>query len=103
MAYKPYVKERDQENRLNELKSILINKGLLDEDEELVVEMLEDLTQFAYLTGCITKRDVKRLLDLTDSETKAKLKSWKLWNEGNRSCGLTRNPFSEGWKLIKKK
>jgi len=87
--------------RLQELTGILIRQGLLDPEEEIIVEMMEDLTHFAYFTGCITKRDVKRLLGLSESETKAIIKSWKLWNEGNRSCGLTRNPFSEEWMLTK--
>jgi len=91
----------DKEARLEELKSILMEKGLLDRDEELIVEMMEDLAHFAYFTGCITKGDVKRLLGLSDREAKAIIRSWKLWNEGNRSCGLTRNPFSEEWKLTK--
>ncbi|MBW1679653.1 MAG: hypothetical protein JRJ08_05865 [Deltaproteobacteria bacterium] len=92
----------DKETRLEELKTILIKEGLLDNDEELIAEMMEDLAHFAYFTGCITKSDVKRLLSLTDEEAKSKIKSWKLWNEGNRSCGLTGNPFSEGWNLVKK-
>ena len=91
----------DKEARLQELKTILMKKGLLDREEELIVAMMEDLTHFAYFTGCITKKDVKRLLGLSDREAKAILRSWKLWNEGNRSCGLTRNPFSEEWTITK--
>ena len=91
----------DKEARLQELKTILMRKGLLDQGEELIVEMMEDLAHFAYFTGCITKSDVKRLLGLSDRESKALIRSWKLWNEGNRSCGLTRNPFSEEWKITK--
>lgn len=93
----------DQAVRLEELKKILIKKGLLDKDEEIIVEMMEDLVHFAYFTGCITKKDVKRFLGLTDEATKAKIKSWKLWNEGNRSCGLMRNPFSEEWDVAKER
>ena len=92
----------DKRARLEELRTILIKKGLLEEDEETIVEMMEDLVHFAYFTGCIPKADVKRLLNLTDKETKALIKSWKVGDEGNRSCGLTRNPFSEGWSLVKK-
>ena len=95
-------KHNDEKDRLEELKSILMRKGLLDKDEELIVEMMEDLAHFAYFTGCITKREVKRLLNLTDEDTKTLIKSWKIWNEGNRSCGLTRNPFSEEWGLTRK-
>ena len=88
--------------KLGELRNLLLKKGLLDKNEELIVEMIEDLTHFAYVTGCITKNDVKRFLDLTDQEAKAKLRSWKSGDEGNRSCGLGRNPFSEEWKVTKK-
>ena len=93
------MKSRGREVSLSELRAILLNKGLLDENEEVVPEMLEDLAHFAYFTGCITKGDVRRLLGLTRKESKNIIKSWKLWDEGNRSCGLTRNPFTEEWTL----
>ena len=96
---KPY----DKASCLAELRSILLNKSLIDEDEEVVPEMLEDLAHFAYFTACITKGDVKRLLGLTGEEAKKLIKSWKLWDEGNRSCGLTRNPFTEEWAISKEK
>jgi hypothetical protein len=89
--------------RLEELKNILLKKGLLDKDEEIIEEMMEDLTHFAYFMGCITKRDVKRFLGLTDQEAKAKIRNWKVWQEGNRSCGLSRNPFTEEWNLTRAK
>ena len=56
----------DGKKRLEELKNILLKKGLLDKDEEIIEAMMEDLTHFAYFMGCITKSDVKRLLGLTD-------------------------------------
>ena len=87
--------------RLEEVKNILLKKGLLDKDEEIIEAMMEDLTHFAYFMGCITKRDVKRLLDLTDQEAKEKIKYWKAWQEGNRSCGLSTNPFTEEWNLTR--
>ena len=93
--------EYNKEERLQELRSILIAKGLLDEDEDTVVEMLGDLAHFAYFTGCITKSDVKRFLGLSREESKKIIKSWKMWDEGNRHCGLTRNPFTEEWTLAK--
>ena len=93
----------DSKARLEELKSILLKKGLLDNDDEIISEMMDDLTHFAYFTGCVTKRDVKRLLGLTDQEAKTKIKSWKVWHEGNRSCGLSRNPFAEEWNLTRAK
>ena len=93
----------DREARLNELRSILLSKGLMDEDEDVVPEMLGDLVHFAYFTCCITKGDVKRLLGVEGAEAKKIIKSWKLWDEGNRSCGLTRNPFTEEWALSKEK
>ncbi len=95
------MKKVDKKNSLAELRSILLRKSLMDEDEEVIPEMLEDLAHFAYFTGCITKGDVKRLLGITSKEAKEIIKSWKLWNEGNRSCGLARNPFSEEWFLSK--
>jgi hypothetical protein len=91
--------EHNKEASLEELRSILISKGLLDEEEEVIVEMLGDLAHFAYFTGCITKSDVRRLLGINSAEAKSVIKSWKLWDEGNRSCGLTRNPFTEEWGL----
>jgi hypothetical protein len=93
----------DGKKRLEELKNILLKKGLLDKDEELIEAMMEDLTHFAYFMGCITKSDVKRLLGLTDQEAKAKIRYWKVWQERNRSCGLSRNPFTEEWNLTRAK
>jgi len=93
----------DGKKRLEELKNILLKKGLLDKDEEIIEAMVEDLTHFAYFMGCITKSDVKRLLGLTDQEAKAKIRYWKTWQEGNRSCGLSRNPFTEEWNLTRVK
>jgi len=92
-----------KKTKLEELRGILINHGLLDQKEEIIVEMMEDLTHFAYFMGCITKKDVKRFLDLNDQQVKEKIKSWKKWNEGNRSCSLSRNPFTEEWKLERTK
>jgi len=37
----------DSKQRLEELKNILLKKGLLDEDEEIIEAMMEDLTHFA--------------------------------------------------------
>jgi len=93
----------DGKKRIEELKNILFKKGLVDKDEEIIEAMMEDLTHFAYFMGCITKSDVKRLLGLTDQEAKAKIRYWKIWQEGNRSCGLSRNPFTEEWNLTRVK
>ncbi len=89
--------------KLEKLRSILIREGLLDKDEEITGKMMEDLTHFAYFMGCITKKEVKWFLDLDERQAKEKIKAWKRWNEGNRSCGLNRNPFAEEWKLVREK
>lgn len=93
----------DGKKRLEELKNILLKKGLLDKDEEIIEAMMADLTHFAYFMGFITRRDIARLLGLTDQEAKAIIRRWKVWQEGNRSCGLSRNPFTEDWNLIRAK
>ncbi len=77
-----------------------MGRGLLDPEEELTGAMLGDLVQFAYFTGCLSKKDVQRLLDLSDREAANRIKEWKRWNEGNRSCNLRQNPFYEGWDVL---
>jgi|YNPNPStandDraft_1061719.scaffolds.fasta_scaffold37942_5 hypothetical protein len=85
--------------RLAEVRSILLRRGLIDADEELCEAMLEDLVHFAYVTGCIPKKDVQRFLGLSEEQATEKLRAWKRWQEGNRSCTLRHNPFSEGWSV----
>jgi hypothetical protein len=96
------IKRNDREACLEELRGLLAQRGLLSDAEELVVEMLEDLTHFAYFTGCITRKEVRRFLGVTEEQTRAIIRSWKQWDEGNRHCGLTRNPFAEEWRVAKK-
>jgi len=87
----------DPRQCLGEIRAILIKKELLDPGEELVESMLEDLVHYAYFTGCIPKGDVRRLLGLTASEAKERIRAWKQWQDGNRSCQLRQNPFYEEW------
>jgi len=82
---------------LEEIRGILSRKGLLDAGEELVEAMLEDLVHYAYFTGCINKGEVRRLLNLSADEARERIRAWKKWNEGNRSCQLRQNPFYEDW------
>ena len=89
--------EHDPRECLQEIRAILIRKDLLDPQEELAEAMLEDLVHFAYFTGCIPKGEVRRLLGLTAKEAKARIQSWKKWQDGNRSCQLRQNPFYEEW------
>ncbi len=84
---------------LAEVRRLLVEQHLLDPDEELIPEMLEDVVHFAYFTGCISKRDVQRFLGLDERQVSEKIRAWKRWNEGNRSCQLRQNPFYEGWSL----
>jgi hypothetical protein len=87
----------DPTKSLHEIRSILIRKGLLEPKEDLTEAMLEDLVHFAYFTGCVTKGDVRRLLGLTADEARERIRSWKMWQDGNRSCRLRQNPFYEEW------
>jgi hypothetical protein len=87
----------DPGEALREIRKILLRRGLLDPDEGLTETMLEDLVHFAYFTGCIPKGAVQRLLGLSDNETKERIRSWKKWQDGNRSCQLRQNPFYEEW------
>ena len=82
---------------LQETRTILIKKGLLEPDEELTEAMLEDLVHFAYFTGCVTKGEVRRLLGLSAGEARERIRAWKKWQDGNRSCQLRQNPFYEEW------
>ena len=82
---------------LKEIRAILIKKGLLEPDEELAEAMLEDLVHYAYFTCCIPKGEVRRLLGLSAKEAKERIRVWKKWQDGNRSCQLRQNPFYEEW------
>jgi len=84
---------------LREIRAILVKKGLLEPEEELTEQMLEDLVHFAYFTGCVPKGEVRRLLGLSAKETKERIRSWKKWQDGNRSCQLRQNPFYEDWPV----
>ena len=87
----------DPKQCLNEIRAVLVKKGLLDSEEELAETMLEDLVHYAYFTSCIPKGEVQRLLGLSAKETKDRIRSWKQWQDGNRSCQLRQNPFYEEW------
>ena len=87
----------DPKECLGEIRAILIKKGLLEPDEELAEAMLEDLVHYAYFTCCIPKGEVRRLLGLSAKEAKERIRVWKKWQDGNRSCHLRQNPFYEEW------
>ena len=89
--------EYDPKECLQEIRAILIRKGLLEPTEELTETMLEDLVHFAYFTGCIPKGEVRRLLGLSAGAAKGRIRAWKKWQDGNRSCQLRQNPFYEEW------
>lgn len=89
--------EHNSTEALERIRRILLEKGLLDRDEELGAAMLEDLVHYAYFTGCIAKGDVRDLLGLTAKEARERIRSWKKWHEGNRHCQLRQNPFYEDW------
>jgi hypothetical protein len=82
---------------LKEIRAILVKKGLLEPDEDLAEAMLEDLVHYAYFTCCIPKGVVRRLLGLSAREAKERIRAWKKWQDGNRSCQLRQNPFYEEW------
>ena len=87
----------DPGESLEEIRRILIKKGLLDKEEALAEAMLEDLVHYAYFTSCIPKADVRRLLGLSKKEARERIQTWKKWQEGNRNCQLRQNPFYEDW------
>jgi hypothetical protein len=89
----------DPKECLKEIRAILIKRGLLEPEEELTETMLEDLVHFAYFTGCVPKGEVRRLLGLTTREARERIRSWKKWQDGNRSCQLRQNPFYEEWPV----
>ena len=89
--------QHDPTASLKEIRTILIKKGLLDPDEGLTENMLEDLVHYAYFTSCIPKAEVRRLLGLSAREAKERIRVWKKWQDGNRSCQLQQNPFYAEW------
>lgn len=89
----------DPKESLKEIRAILIKRGLLDPEEGLTEAMLEDLIHYAYFTSCIPKGDVQRLLGLSAKEARERIRYWKQWQNGNRSCQLRQNPFYEEWPV----
>jgi hypothetical protein len=87
----------DPTESLKEIRAILIKKGLLDAQEGLSENMLEDLVHYAYFTSCIPKGEVRRLLGLSAKEAGERIRAWKKWQDGNRSCQLNQNPFYGEW------
>lgn len=87
----------DPTESLKEIRAILIKKGLLDAEEGLSENMLEDLVHYAYFTSCIPKGEVRRLLGLSAKEARERIRVWKKWQDGNRSCQLNQNPFYGEW------
>jgi hypothetical protein len=88
----------DPEQALEEICGILLKKGLVESREDYIVPMLEELVHYAYFTGCINRGEVQRLLHLSKEETRKRVRSWKMWQDGNRSCQLQQNPFYEDWQ-----
>jgi hypothetical protein len=86
------------EDALAEVCRILQRKGLVESPEEYTVPMLEDLVHYAYFTGCVNRGQVQCLLALSKEETRKRIRSWKQWVDGNRSCQINRNPFYEDWR-----
>ena len=73
-------------------------EGAPQPHEELAEAMLEDLVHYAYFTCCIPKGEVRRLfLGISAEEAKERIRVWKKWQDGNRSCQLRQNPFYEEW------
>lgn len=97
MGCEPTGPDHDPRESLEQIRRILLRKGILDPEEDLAVAMMEDLVHYAYFTGCITKGDVRRLLGLTAKQAREIIQSWKKWHEGNRHCQLRQNPFYEEW------
>jgi len=86
------------EQALAEICRILLKKGLVESPEEYTVPMLEELVHYAYFTGCVNRGEVQRLLGLNKEETRKRIRSWKQWQDGNRSCQIRQNPFYEDWQ-----
>jgi hypothetical protein len=91
--------KHDPTECLKEIRAILIKKGLLEPGEELAEAMLEDLVHYAYFTSCIPKGEVRRLLGLSAKEAGERIRVWKKWQDGNRSCQLNQNPFYGEWPV----
>ena len=85
------------EQALQEIRKILLARKLIGPQEEHTTHMLEDLAHYAYFTGCVNRGDIERLLNLSKEETRKRMRSWKMWQDGNRSCRLRQNPFYEDW------
>jgi len=88
----------DREQALGDVLRVLRRKGLVGPEDAYTAPMLEELVHYAYFTGCINRGEVQRLLHLSTEETRKRVRSWKMWQDGNRSCQIRQNPFYEDWQ-----
>jgi hypothetical protein len=74
---------------------ILDRNELLKERLPFTPGLVEEAVFFCYKMRLVSQGDVKRLLDLDRGELKKLINQWNSGDEGNCTCRLARNPFSE--------
>lgn len=75
--------------------NLLEKKNLLKERLPFTPALLEEAVFFAYKMRLVTQGQVKALLGLTKEDLKKLINQWNSGDEGNCTCRLARNPFSE--------
>jgi hypothetical protein len=79
----------------NEVLTLLERRGLLKERLPFTPGLLEEAVFFAYKMRLITQGNVKKYLNLDREGLKKKINEWNSGDEGNCTCRMARNPFTE--------
>ena len=78
-----------------QILNILDRNELLKERPPFTPALLEEAVFFCYKMRLITQGEVKKYLDLDRAGLRKIINEWNSGDEGNCTCRLARNPFSE--------
>jgi hypothetical protein len=84
-----------KEQAYEEILGLLDRRGLLTERLPFTPALLEEATFFAYKLRLITQGSVKKYLGLDREGLKRIIYEWNSGDEGNCTCRMARNPFTE--------
>jgi hypothetical protein len=84
-----------KEQAYNEILELLDRRELLTERLPFTPALLEEATFFAYKMRLITQGGVKKYLGLDREGLKRIIHEWNSGDEGNCTCRMARNPFTE--------
>jgi hypothetical protein len=84
-----------RETAYNEILNLLDRHGLLRERLPFTQGLLEEAVFFAYKMRLITQGKVKGYLGLDREGLRRIIHEWNSGDEGNCTCRMARNPFTD--------